>query len=213
MVKKIHATLARIGSSIWFLFISGLLTILPLMLTVALFSFTFGLLSRWLAPLQAFEPEFLKIIPFSSIIVAVVLIFLLGLIVKLFVLDSLIHTIEHLIFKIPLLRPIYSGFKQLVKAFNPHDDLTFKKVVFVEFPRPGIYSLGFLTSELATEFTPDIKEKYFNVFVPTTPNPTSGFFFMVAESNIKLSSLTRQEAMALIISGGIIQPERQEIEN
>ena len=106
------------------------------------------------------------------------------------------------------MRPIYGGIKQLVQAFNPHDNVSFKHVVLVEFPRKGIYSMGFMTSEMPAELTPDQATTYYNIFVPTTPNPTSGFFLVAAKENVHIVNISRQEAMALIISGGTIQPER-----
>lgn len=99
-------------------------------------------------------------------------------------------------------------YQNSVQAFSIQDKITFKQVVLVEFPRPGIHSVGFLTSELAPELTLNNPQKCYGVFIPTTPNPTSGFFVVVPESDMHIVDLTRQEAMAMIISGGIIQPER-----
>ena len=118
------------------------------------------------------------------------------------------YQFEEILFKVPLVRPIYSGIKQLIHAFSIQDKITFKKVVLVEFPRTGIYSLGFLTSELPVSIAPTTETKFYNVFIPTTPNPTSGYFIILSEKDFKEVDLTRQEAMAMIISGGIIQPER-----
>ena len=115
---------------------------------------------------------------------------------------------EKFIGKIPLVRPIYAGIKQLVDAFNPHDKESIKHVVLIEFPRKGMYTIGFMTSEISPSLSPDPQTVYYNVFVPATPNPTSGFYFMVAKEQVIIINLSRQEAMALIMSGGIIQPER-----
>ena len=135
-------------------------------------------------------------------------IFFVGVILRVLVLRSIIHSTENLIAKIPLVRPVYSGIKQLVQALGVQDKRSFKKVVLIEFPRHGMYSLGFLTSELVSQLSPDQEQKYFSIFVPTTPNPTSGYFVVLPEDAIKIVDLSHQEAMALIISGGIIQPDR-----
>lgn len=190
------------------IFIKGLLTILPITLTIAVFSVSFKLLKGWLHPLYELEPEFLKNIPFSEFLLAVTVILIVGTILNFFFLSQIFHFVESLIFRLPLIRPIYSGIKQLVNAFNPQDNVSFKQVVILEFPRKGIYSIGFMTSEFPADLSPDKTHKYYNVFVPTTPNPTTGFFFLVAQDQIQPINLTRQEAMALIISGGIIQPDR-----
>jgi uncharacterized membrane protein len=98
-----------------------------------------------------------------------------------------------------------------VNALSAQDGFTFKHVVLVEFPRVGIYSLGFVMSEFPEQISPksiDKKKRFFSVYIPTTPNPTTGFFVICPEDQFKIVDLTKQEAMALIVSGGILQPER-----
>ena len=201
--------IARIFHTIWSLFLNGLFTILPLTMTLALFNVSFKLITSWLEPVKTFiSPEIIKHVPYAEFMVVILLIFLIGTIMRVLVLRSLIHTLEDIVGKMPLISPVYTGIKQLVQAFSLQDKITFKKVVVVEFPRTGIYSLGFMTSELPPEIAPKAEQKFYNVFIPTTPNPTSEYFVMLAEDQIEIIDLTRQEAMAMIISGGIIQPER-----
>lgn len=211
MSKCTHAGYKKILHGTWTIFLNGLFTLLPLTLTIALFRFTFKLLKSWLQPVERLiERTFLIDIPHSEILIVLLFIFLVGLILHFFFLKQLIHAVEELIFRIPLVRPVYSGIKQLVAAFNLKEDdkLTIKRVVLVEFPRTGIYSVGFLTGELPTELAPNKEHKYFNVFIPTTPNPTTGFYIVVPENELIEVDLTRQEGMSLIISGGIILPDR-----
>lgn len=196
-------------------FFNGLLAILPFTLTLGLFMVSARLIINWLKPVQEFigHPiEFLANIPYkvfaNQIFLLLFGIVFFGMFIRTVVLRNLIQQLETVFFKIPLIRPVYSGIKQLVHAFSVQDKITFKKVVLVEFPRKGIYSLGFLTSELPHSLAPNNDEKFFNIFIPTTPNPTSGYFVILSEQNFQSVNLTRQEAMALIISGGIIQPER-----
>lgn len=196
-------------------FVNGLLTILPFTLTVGLFLLSARLIINWVRPIQEFLAHpivFISTVPYKAIANQFLLllfgIMLFGIVVKTLLLRKLIAKLEELIFKIPLMSTVYSGIQQLIHAFSLQDKVTFKKVVVVEFPRKGIYSLGFLTSELPHSIAPDTTEKYYNIFIPTTPNPTSGYFVILSESNFKTIDLTRQEAMAMIISGGIIQPER-----
>lgn len=199
----------KIAHHIWSLFLGGLITLLPITLTIAVFHTSFKILAGWLAPVKAYVPEQISnLIPYSEIISIILLIFVFGIILRVFVLHTVVHAIEDIIVKIPLIRPIYSGIRQLIQAFSIQDKITFKQVVLVEFPRPGIHSVGFLTSELAPELTRSNLERCYGVFIPTTPNPTSGFFVIVPESQVFTVDLTRQEAMAMIISGGIIQPDR-----
>lgn len=196
-------------------FLNGLLSILPFSLTLGLFMLSFRIIINWLKPVQQFIDHpiyFLSTIPYKIIIHQILLvmlaIFIVGLIIRLLILQHIFDRIEELFFKIPLVRPIYSGIKQLIHAFSAQDKLSFKKVVIVEFPRPGIYSIGFLTSELPHSIAPDSSKNFYNVFIPTTPNPTTGFLVILPEDSFKTIDITRQEAMAMIISGGIIQPER-----
>lgn len=214
-MKNNQTLLQMISHYIFRAFINGLLTILPFTLTIGLFMLSFRLIINWLRPIQEFIEHpiiFLTTIPYKAITNQLFLLllglFLIGVVIRTLLLRRFVHRIESLIFKIPLIRPVYSGIKQLVHAFSVQDKVTFKKVVLVQFPRQGIYSLGFLTSELPHSIAPEQSKKFFNIFIPTTPNPTSGYFVIISEQNFTTIDLTRQEAMAMIISGGIIQPER-----
>ena len=208
MITLFKKTMSTISNYLWSLFLHGLLTILPIIITFAIFTITLNILASWLGPIHNIQPSFLQSIPYSEVILAIIFVFFIGTILKFFFISSLIQTVESLVIKIPIIRPVYSGIKQLINALSPQDQVTFKKVVLVEFPRKGVYSIGFLTSELPRELSPNNVERFFNIFIPTTPNPTTGFFIILSEVNITITKLTRQEAMAMIISGGIILPER-----
>ena len=193
------------------LFLKGLFTLLPLTLTVALINFLFNLLKSWLFPVYQLEPESFKIIPHSEILLVILVIFAVGVIMKILIVTHIVDTIENSIFsRIPLLRQIYFGIKQLTNALNPNDEITFKHVVNVPFGPAGTYALGFLTNYVSADFSPNKDEKYVSVFVPTTPNPTTGFYLVVPEKDCRILDITRQEAMTVIISGGILQPEKHQ---
>lgn len=193
------------------LFLNGFLTLLPIVLTIALVKYLFQVLKSWLMPIYKLEPDCLQRIQHSEIVLVFAFILLVGAILKFFVISNIIESIESTIFRrIPLLRSIYFGIKQLTNAWSPHNKITFKHVVVVEFPRAGVYSIGFLTNEVPVYVSPSETQKFLSVFIPTTPNPTTGFYVMVPEHECKIVDLTRQEAMTIIISGGIIQPERFE---
>ena len=207
-LKKVKGLLLKPFQFLWSLFLSGLITLLPIALTIVIFAVAFHLVGNWIEPLQQFRPEFLKVVPYSEFLVIIAVVIFFGIIVRILVLRSIINSAESIIGKIPLIRPVYTGIKQLVRAFGMQDKISFKKVVLIEFPRKGMYSLGFLTSQLSPQLTPNKEEKFFSIFVPTTPNPTSGYFVALPEKDITVVDLSHQEAMALIISGGIIQPDR-----
>ena len=193
---------------LWSLFLNGLLTILPITLTLSVFNVSFRLLKSWLEPIAQVCPKYLLCLPHAEIFLAIAIIFLIGTVLKIFMLRSLVHAFESLLLRVPIISTVYSGIQQLVKALNPKDVITFKQVVMLEFPRPGVFSIGFLTSEMPQALAPEPDKDFVNVFVPTTPMPTSGFFVVVTRDKLITSKLTHQEAIALIISGGIIKPER-----
>jgi uncharacterized membrane protein len=189
------------------LFLTGLVTILPITLTIALFNSSLKMVIAWLEPLQKLiNPHILTLIPHAEVVFAILIIMIIGTLYNMFLLDHIIHLLELLVKKIPLVRPVYIGIKQLIHAFGSQDKVNFKKVVILEFPRSGIFSLGFLTSEIDSTIAPTQDKKYFSVFIPTTPNPTSGFCIIAPEDELLFTQWSQQEAMTMIISGGIIQP-------
>jgi len=214
-MKQKDTLLSRFTQSVTTLFLTGIILLLPITLTVGVLSFLFRVLVRWLEPLKRITNTSVVfgIVPHPEIILAVLIILIAGIIYNVFLIRTIIHALENLVIQIPIIRPVYSGFKQLVRAFSLQDKLTFKQVVLVEFPRKDVLSIGFLTSEFDTTLADGkaiLGKKLYNVFIPTTPNPTTGFFVIVPEEQIIKINVTRQEAMAMIISGGIIQPEHKE---
>lgn len=194
---------------LWSLFLSGLFTILPLTFTVVLLNFSFKLLIKWLEPIRMIEPKIIKHIPYSEVLLTILSIFLIGIILKVFILKRIIHILEELIYKIPLVRPIYKGLKQMVDSFySDQKTSSFTQVVLIEFPRKEVYSIGFSTGELPEQLSPEKNKCYLNVFIPTSPNPTTGFYLIIPEKDLIQTELTKQEAMAIIMSGGIIIPDR-----
>jgi uncharacterized membrane protein len=109
---------------------------------------------------------------------------------------------EHLIQRIPVLRSVYSALDQLLRTMADQGGHQFRRVVYVEYPRKGIWALAFVTGP---SLAPEIPADYLNVFVPTTPNPTSGFHLLVAESDVRASDLSVEEAFRTILSLGLAQ--------
>ncbi|MBI2352642.1 DUF502 domain-containing protein [Candidatus Dependentiae bacterium] len=194
------------------LFFKGLIFLLPFSITLTLFSFFFNLIHHWLAPLREalvfLKLSFLLAIPYSDILLAISFIILIGFLLETIALRPFLHIGENLFSKIPVVKSIYPGIKQLIHAFSSHDNNSFNTVVLVQFPLQGVYSIGFLTREVPHQMLCKDNKKYINIYIPMTPNPTHGFFIMVPEGEYIVTDLTRQEATSLIISGGILQPDR-----
>jgi uncharacterized membrane protein len=206
--KVIKGFFVFILETIKAIFLTGFLTLLPITLTVALFAFSWRVIQGWLEPLNRIRPAIFEQIPHAELILVLLFIFITGTILKLFVMRSAINILESILEKIPLVRSVYGGIKRIVNAFGTQDKESFRQVVLVEYPRNGVYCIGFLTSEFPQELSPDTKQEFSHVYIPTTPNPTTGYLAIIPAEQITKISLSRQEAMALIISGGIIKPTR-----
>lgn len=189
------------------LFFKGLFALLPITITILLLHSTFGLIKRWLQPILMLLPTRWQEVPQIEIVAVGLFIVLVGAFLRSFIISQLAHIAESVMTGVPFIKPLYSSVKQLVHAFTVAEN-GFKSVVLVEFPRKGSYSVAFLTAQVPRTLSPVPEQIFVSIFIPTTPNPTAGFYMMVPESDIIATSLTRQEAMALIMSGGIILPER-----
>lgn len=115
---------------------------------------------------------------------------------------------ERMIKKVPVARSVYSTVQQVTTAFI-QDRSSFKKVVLVEYPRKGLYTIGFLTGESQGEVQEKTHEECVNVFLPTTPNPTSGWLVLVPKSDVILLDMTVEQGLKFIISGGVVVPRQQ----
>ncbi|MBN2179828.1 MAG: DUF502 domain-containing protein [Deltaproteobacteria bacterium] len=145
-------------------------------------------------------------IPGLGIIITLILIFIIGLVTKSYLGRKAVSLGEWIVDKIPFVSGIYKGVKQLVDAIFSDKHRSFRKAVLIEYPRRGLYSIAFVTGDSQGEVQEKTAEKHINLFVPTTPNPTSGFYIMIPENDIIPLDMSVEEAFSLIISGGIISP-------
>ncbi len=195
-------------------FLTGFLVTLPIALTVFIFIFLFKNLdalsptfTRWLILLGAPLPEGYRI-PFLGVIMTFLIILLVGVLTTNIFGNKLLHLWERIIGKIPFVRRVYTGTKQVVKSIATADTKSFRKVVLIEFPRKGIHAIGFITGKTRGELKHLTSENHFNVFVPTTPNPTSGFLIFADSGEVIELDMTIEEGVKYVISGGIVNPEQ-----
>ncbi len=146
-------------------------------------------------------------IPGLGLIATIVLILIVGVLTRLYIGRFLVNLGDKIISKIPLGRGIYNAIKKFMSAIFTDREEKFRSVVAVEYPRRDCWVIGFVTSDAPSEFQAQTEEHLVNVFVPTTPNPTSGFLIMVPREEIRKLSMDIDEAFKLLISGGIIQDE------
>jgi uncharacterized membrane protein len=146
-----------------------------------------------------------------SICLVIVIIVLVGFLSKLFLGKLIIGLTEKLINHVPLVNTIYKTVKQVINTFGTNRDAAFSKTVLVEYPKEGSYAIGFLSSKFEGEVSEKIGEPVVNVFVPTTPNPTSGFLLVIPKRNVIGLKMSVTDGMKLIISGGIVTPPHGKI--
>ncbi len=186
-------------------FIAGVFVLIPIGITVYLTIFLINISSK-LIP-QAINPD--KYLPYEipglEILIALFLITFIGWLSLTFIGKRAVLLLEGILNRIPILRTIYSSAEQLLENFS-QDKKNKKSVVLVQYPRQGIWAVGFATKENIGKIKNAIGQDTINVFIPTTPNPTSGFLLMFPKKDIIYVDLTFEEASKFIVSAGSINP-------
>ena len=145
-------------------------------------------------------------IPFLGLVVTLLIVLIVGWLTTNFFGNKVFQIGELLIEKIPFVRRIYKGSKQVVSSIAEADTSTFRKVVLIEFPRRGLLAIGFVTGESRGEVQELTRENMLNVFVPTMPNPTSGFLIFSPLEELTEVSMTIEEGIKYVVSGGLVTP-------
>ena len=161
--------------------------------------------TRMLIQLGAPIPEGFRV-PFLGLVVTLLIVLAVGWLTTNFFGKKLFELGELMIEKIPFVRRIYKGSKQVVSSIAEADTSTFRKVVLIEFPRRGLLAVGFVTGESRGEVQRITRENMLNVFVPTMPNPTSGFLIFSPPEELTEVSMTIEEGIKYVVSGGIVTP-------
>ncbi|MHA1540167.1 MAG: DUF502 domain-containing protein [Alphaproteobacteria bacterium] len=146
-------------------------------------------------------------IPGIGLVVVLIGFILIGMVSAGIIGRMVTHLMEVLVLRTPILKTVYSGSKQIIEAMVSDKEQLFSQVVMVEYPRVNCWVIGFMITKTQGEAQALFKEKMVNVFVPTTPNPTSGFLLVLPKKDIKPLSMTVEEGLKMVISGGIITPD------
>ena len=183
----------------------GLLLIIPLAITYAVLAFAWGTIQGLMDPLvdQVPGPVSGWGLDIAAVLVLIVLIYLVGLIGRTLVGGRLLRAWESALDRIPIVRPIYRIARQSTQVFAGGADLRSSKVVLLEYPRPGVLSLGLVTSHYIAEDG----QTLLTVYIPTIPNPTSGFLAIVKKDQVIETELTFEDAMKIVISAGVLTAE------
>ena len=179
---------------------AGLAALLPLYLTFFVIKFLFVTLEEMSDPiLKRFNLD----IPGLGIILTVLLIYILGFLVTNFLGRKIFNLGERIVKKVPIVNMIYTTLKQITDTFTKGSTDAFEGAVYIQYPRQGLWTMAFISGESKTkEGVP-----YYHLFVPTTPNPTSGFFLMIPQADTVPTGMSVEDGLKTIISGGLLAPD------
>ncbi|MGB0908426.1 MAG: DUF502 domain-containing protein [Maricaulaceae bacterium] len=190
--------------------LTGMIVALPIATTLWLITSFVTFVDNFvltLIPKKYLETQWVDItasIPGLGLIVAILSLILLGSLASNFIGTSVIKTGERLLARVPVVSNIYNFLKQIVTAVAQQSDRSFKEVCLIEYPRPGLWAVAFVTADLQGAPYEKLGDGFVCVFVPTTPNPTSGFLLFVKRDDIQILDMTPEEGAKMIISGGMV---------
>ncbi len=199
--------------------ITGLIILTPILVSIWIVRFVFVQIHRSITPgvlhllqLMGFdswrETTFLEFgAPILSVVLAAITIYFLGLVGENVIGRQLLQGLERLLMQVPVVRGIYSATRQFLETFSRENNQAFRKVVLVEYPRRELWTMGLLTSDTKGEVAGHHPKPMVSVFIPTTPNPTSGWLLFVPKSDVIELEMSVDDAFKMIISGGVLTPE------
>ncbi len=191
-------------------FISGLLVWLPIWVTLLVIKFLVDILSNTLLLLPPrFQPDALlgMHVPGLDFVITLLVIFITGIIAANFVGSWLFKMWDAFVGRIPLVRTVYASVQQVLQTLFKPGGQSFRKVLLVEYPRAGLWSLAFQTGDATPEVSNSLKgEDMVSLFIPTTPNPTSGFLMMASKKDVVELDMSVDQALKFVISLGVVQP-------
>lgn len=194
-------------------FLTGLVVIGPIGITVLLISWFIGLLDGWFKPLipSQFQPSnYLPYdIPGVGLLLALAVVFVVGALTTNFFGRSLVRFGENIISRTPIAGTIYTASRQIFKAALENGQRSFSQVVMVQYPHKDCWVIGFITNDIEGQIAENVGAETVSVFVPTTPNPTSGFLLFYPRKDVRVLDLTVEEGARLVISAGMTsEPEK-----
>ncbi len=196
----------KILGKLRFFFLSGVLVIVPIIITYIVLRFLFEGLDNLLSPLIT---RFLGYnIPGLGVLATILLIFLAGFLTANVVGSRIFKWAEAFVIKTPLVKTIYVSAKQLVEALTIADKKALKQVVLVEYPRKGVYALGFLTEQILIELKDKGEDEMIAVFIPSTPTPVTGLVILFPRKEVTFLDITVEEGVKFFVSGGIASPKK-----
>lgn len=193
-------------------FFAGIIVIIPIGLTVyvlrAVFDMSLAVGGKIAEPLKRIVddafPGFDLLASISGLLLVILTLIIIGFLARNVAGRRVVQWIDNLFKRIPLISMVYTTTKQIIESFSGGRENSFSKVVFVEYPRKGVWTLGFVTKETKN----DNNQKFYNLFVPTTPNPTSGFFLIIPIDDVKETDINVEEGFQMIVSSGMVSGDK-----
>ena len=191
-------------------FLAGILVTAPISITFYLAWLFISFVDRQVTPLipEAYNPT--TYLPFAlpglGLLIVAVVLTLIGALTAGILGRLWVRTSEGVLARMPVIRGVYGAFKQVFETILAHQSTAFREAVLVEYPRRGIWAIAFITGRTEGEVQNITEEECINIFLPTTPNPTSGFLLFVPRKELVPLSMTVEEAIKMVISGGIVTP-------
>jgi uncharacterized membrane protein len=182
-------------------FVTGLLVVVPISASILILIWVFTSIDDILQPI--IEVIAGRRIPGVGFGVTVVLIYLAGVLARNFIGKKLMSYGNSVLMRVPVLRGLYTGIRQILRTLAAPDKANFMQVVLVEFPRKEMWTVGFVTKEITTE----TGEKFVNVLIPTSPTPWSGYFQILREADVIRTEISVEEAVKMVVSGGMTTPQ------
>lgn len=197
-------------------FFAGVFIAAPIAITVMIVLWLISVIDNRVKPLipPAWNPESYTefALPGFGVLVAIILLTLLGAITTNLLGRSAVGFSDRLLTRIPIVRNIYSLFKQLFDTIQTSNQSSFREMVLVEYPKRGTWAIGFVTAAIRGEIATKLPDGYMSVFVPTTPNPTSGFYMFVPKAEVIELDMSVEEGAKMIVSVGMVVPEHTDKE-
>lgn len=187
-------------------FITGLLIWIPLVITIWVITLLIGTLESVVPAFLTSQSLFGHRIPGFQLLLVLVVVLLTGLLGANFIGRAMVDRWEQLLGRIPLVRSIYHSVKQVSDTVLAPNGQAFRNAVLVQYPRHGSWTIAFLTGAPSGEVAETLGEDFVSVYVPTTPNPTSGFFLMMPRADVRMLDMTVDAALKYIVSMGVVAP-------
>src|SRR5690606_28514344 len=187
-------------------FVTGLLVWLPLVSTIWVIALLIDTLGSFVPAFLSSQSLFGLQIPGFQVVLVLLVVFLTGMFAANFIGQALVGRWEQLLGRIPLVRSIYNSVKQVSDTVLAPDGQAFREAVLVQYPRHGSCTIAFLTGVPGGELAEKLAADYVSVYVPTTPNPTSGFFLMMPRQDVHVLDITVDAALKYIVSMGVVAP-------